>query len=182
MHAARVRSSLRILGIVSVLLLGLLAAAPAQAQAPTLTPDQEARANALAKQLICPVCPGETLDQSQATIAKQMKAIIRERLAAGQSDRQIVDYFVSVYGESVLAQPPRSGFGLAAWLVPPVVVVAGLVTALVVLRNLRRGRAAATPPPAAESPEALRPYLDMVDDELARDGDEPRDGAPPVRK
>ncbi len=64
----------------------------------------EERTLALDKQLMCPVCPGETIYESQTTLAKQMRAIVRERLAAGRSDQDVFDYYVSVYGASVLSQ------------------------------------------------------------------------------
>ena len=76
----------------------------------------EARAQALDKQLLCPVCLGETLDQSQAPLAKQMRQILRDRLAVGQSEEEILDYFVSLYSESVLAAPLKSGFNLSTGL------------------------------------------------------------------
>ena len=121
-------------------------AAPVHAQdtaPPDLSPELEATATALDKQIICPVCPGETLNQSQATLAKQMRAIVRERLAAGQSPDEITAYFVSVYGPSVLAQPPTSGVALAVWLVPPVALAIGIAVLVLALRSMRRTNAAA---------------------------------------
>ena len=63
----------------------------------------EERAQGLDKQLICPICPTETIDQSQVQLAKQMKNIVRERLNEGASEQEILDFFVSRYGEDVLA-------------------------------------------------------------------------------
>ena len=141
---------------------------------PQLPPEIEDRAKALDKQFICPVCPGETLDQAQATLAKQMRDIIRQRLLAGESEAQISDYFVSVYGELVLAAPPKSGFGLAAWVVPPVGLLTGALVVLFVLRRQRRlgpvpAPGAAAFPGAERSESALQPYLRMVDEELSSD-------------
>jgi cytochrome c-type biogenesis protein CcmH len=130
-------------------------------------PDLEEQAKALDKALICPVCPGETLNQSQTTLAKQMSAIIRERLVDGESSQEILDYFVSVYGDSVLAEPPKSGFSLTVWLVPPVAVAGGAVVVGLVIRNLRRRPDAPSTTTAGTVDQAeLQEYLHLVDKEL----------------
>ena len=154
----------------ALLLLGVMASQSGLAAAQERL-DIEERARTLDQQLICPVCPGETLHQSQATLAEQMRRIIRERLAEGQSEGEILDYFVSVYGDSVLAAPPRRGFGLVAWLVPPLALIAGGIVVLYTLRVLR-----ASPVPAAnpEVPAAgradLERYLRLVDQEMGGAG------------
>ena len=154
-------------------LMGLLTVY-AQDTTPDLSPELQAHATQLDKQLMCPVCPSETLNQSQATLAKQMRAIIRQRLAEGQTPQQISDYFVSVYGHSVLAQPPTSGIGLAVWVVPPAALAIGAAALVLVLRSMRRR----TPGPVAASEgssptltqeDGLRDYLRAVDKEM--DGD-----------
>ncbi|MEE8363395.1 MAG: cytochrome c-type biogenesis protein [Dehalococcoidia bacterium] len=153
-------------------------ASPAAAQGPgtdTAGPDQdralERRAQKLEKQLICPVCPGETLDQSFVDIAQDMKRIIREKLSAGETEGEILDYFVARYGDEVLAAPPKSGFNLIAWVAPPIGIALGLVAVVLILRQMRRPGAhvpAGGPAPGAD----LAPYLDAVDRDLAL-ADEP---------
>ena len=98
----------------------------------------EVRALNLDQQLICPVCPGETLHQSQVTLAKQMKKIIRDRLADGESEDAILDYFVSVYGESILASPPKRGFWLIAWVIPFIALALGAIIVVLALKSLKR--------------------------------------------
>jgi len=98
--------------LVAVLVAGAAAAAPSPAD--------------LESQLVCPVC-GTTLDQSDAPIAQKMKRYIRQRLAAGASEKQIKAELVDQFGSGVLAEPPKSGFDLLAWLVPLGVLVAGAV-------------------------------------------------------
>ena len=152
----------------------LLAAPHASAQSstapPDLPPELEEVAIGLDKRLICPVCPGETINQSQATLAKQMRIIVRERLLQGQSEQEIIDYFVSVYGNSVLAAPPRQGFGLTAWVVPPVALAAGAALLALVFRAMRR--TAPAPPPPANGPGGDAPLPDslrLVDQELGEE-------------
>ena len=158
-------------GIFAALALLTLVAQPPLA----LTQDvqsQEQRALALDKQLICPVCPGETLNQSRATLAQQMRAILRDRLAAGQSEEDITAYFVSVYGESVLASPPRSGSSLLVWVVPPIALLLGFSGVIIVIRSLRTPtlQTAEAPFIVTTSNRAaakdLAPYLNRVDKEM----------------
>ncbi len=104
--------ALALCALVAALLSGAATAAPSPA-------DLEA-------QLVCPVC-GTTLDQSDAPVAQRMKQIIRERLAAGASEAQIKAELVDQFGPGVLAEPPKSGFDLLAWLVPLAVLVAGAI-------------------------------------------------------
>ena len=77
----------------------------------------------------CPICE-TTLDQSNAPIAEKMKAFIRARIAAGDSEQEIKDALVAQFGEKVLAQPPGGGFGLLAWLLPLAALVVGAVVML----------------------------------------------------
>lgn len=116
----------------------------------------------LEAELVCPVC-GTTLDQSDAPIALRMKAYIRQRLAAGASEKQIKAELVDQFGPGVLAEPPKSGFDLLAWLVPLGIGVLGaaFVAVLAVAWSRRR-------PVDAPEPE-LDPELERrLDAELHR--------------
>jgi cytochrome c-type biogenesis protein CcmH/NrfF len=95
----------------------------------------EKRAIALDKSLMCPVCPGESLDQSQTQLAYQMKSVIRGKIKEGLSDREILNYFVERYGNSVLLEPQTEGVSLLVWVVPPVGVLFSLVVLVMVLRG-----------------------------------------------
>ena len=141
--------------LVLVVLAALAAGGATSAAGPPNAADLEA-------ELVCPVCE-TTLDQSDAPVAQRMKAFIRERIAAGDSEDEIKDALVAQFGPGVLATPPKSGFGLLAWLLPLVAVVAGAVAVGLLVRTWSRRRA----PPAAEG--SLSPELEQrVDDELAR--------------
>ena len=139
-----------------------------------LTIDQ--RAYQLSQQLMCPVCDGQTLDQSQAQISEDMKAVVREKLETGETNQEIRTYFVERYGELVLAAPTTSGFSLVAWAMPLLIFLAGV---LVVINAMRRMRskpatlAANVSPSSNDTPEPesdeddLTEYLKRVDAEIA---------------
>jgi cytochrome c-type biogenesis protein CcmH len=119
----------------------------------------------LESELVCPVCE-TTLDQSNAPIAQRMKAFIRMRIAAGDSEEEIKDALVAQFGTEVLAEPPGGGFGLLAWLLPIGALVGGALVVALLIRRWSRRR----PPPQPEAVgERLDPQLErLVDDELAR--------------
>ena len=85
---------------------------------------------------MCPVCPAETLDQSQSELAKQMKSVIRIQLSEGKTDQEIIDYFIQRYGEEVLASPPKSGSTLIAWITPVIVLI--LITLVISIRLIKK--------------------------------------------
>lgn len=116
----------------------------------------------LEAELVCPTCKS-TLDQSDAPVARRMKQIIRERIAAGASEQQIKDELVAQFGPGVLAEPPKKGFDLLAWLLPLGALAVGAVGVGVAAWTWsRRGGDDA-------DVEPLDPDLDRrVDEELAR--------------
>ena len=128
------------LGIMPVLAV-MLAAAPfvvGCSDARADVPPVEQRAQALNRSIMCPVCPGESIDQSQVALAAQMRGIVDEKLAEGWTDKQVREFFVERYGPSVLLQPPTEGVSLAVWILPPVGAVAALAVFVLVVRNMRR--------------------------------------------
>ncbi len=130
----------------------------------------EAEAQAIDRMLMCPVCPAQTIDQTEVPLAKQMRAQVREMLASGATRQEVLDWFAASerYGPGVLAEPPRSGFYLIAWIVPGVVTVAALLGGFLILRSMRR-RPEDVANPYAHDPGDLQPYLDAVDRDLALD-------------
>jgi cytochrome c-type biogenesis protein CcmH len=116
----------------------------------------------LENQIMCPVCPAETVAQTDAPVAQRIKARIAHWCAAGKSDAQIKAQLVDAFGPRVLAAPPKKGFDLLAWWLPIVgIVVAGTVIGLAAWRWSRRGEG---PPPG----EPLDPELDRRVDEALR--------------
>ena len=142
----------------------------------------EAEAQAIDRMLMCPVCPAQTIDQTEVPLAKQMRAQVRELLAGGATRREVLAWFSAPerYGPGVLAEPPRSGFNLIAWIVPGVVVLSALGGGLLTLRAMRRrgGDAdintdsdVAVAGVGAVASDDLQPYLDAVDRDLALNTD-----------
>lgn len=102
---------------------------------PAWAQDLDARASAIAAKLRCPVCQNESVADSPAALAAQMRALIREQLAAGQTDDQVIAYFVSKYGEWILLEPPRRGLLWLVWGMPIGALLAG---ACLVVAYVRR--------------------------------------------
>lgn len=135
------RGSVRSFSIFLCLCGALLSVAPAAAAAPSF----EDQVNSIARELMCPVCAGQTVAESNSQLAVQMREEIRQRLRRGETREQIVAYFVGQFGESVLAAPPRRGGYLALWLAPVLAFALGVVLMIRYLRGLTRPRA--SPPP-----------------------------------
>ncbi|MEK7312158.1 MAG: cytochrome c-type biogenesis protein [Chloroflexota bacterium] len=125
--------------------------------------------NRVAKQLYCPVCPNTPLDVCETKACQDWRAQIKDQLAAGWTDDQVIQYFVEQYGERVLAEPRRSGFTSFVWLLPVVSIVIGLVVVAQVLRGWKVKRAApvvpAKPAPAADIPPDV---LERLEEELRK--------------
>jgi cytochrome c-type biogenesis protein CcmH len=128
-----------------LLLVALLAPAASWAVEPDemlSDPTLEARARALSKELRCMVCQNESIDDSGAPLAHDLRVLVRERIKAGDSDQQVLDFLVARYGEFVLLRPPLSWHTVALWGLPPAILFAGLAMILMDLRRRRSGRAA----------------------------------------
>lgn len=122
------------------LLIALLASSSAWAVEPNemlADPVLEARARAISKELRCMVCQNESIDDSQAPLAHDLRVLVRERLKAGDSDAQVMNFLVSRYGEFVLLKPPLSWHTLALWGTPPGLLLFGIVMLVVVVRRRR---------------------------------------------
>lgn len=109
--------------------------------APLADPKAEARAQALEREIRCVVCENEPISQSTAGIAGDMRGLVRERIAAGDSDDEIRDYFAQRYGDFVLLRPRTDGTMALLWVAPALLAALGLALAL----HVRRGNAQAAP-------------------------------------
>lgn len=112
----------------------MLTAAATACASDSSVPLVEARAQEVNKSLMCPVCPGESIDQSQHPRAEVMRSVVDEKIEDGWTDDEIRQFFVERYGPSVLLDPPREGMAWLVWAVPPVMLLAGGVALYLVLR------------------------------------------------
>jgi cytochrome c-type biogenesis protein CcmH len=139
------------------LLLTLLAAAPSFAVEPDEVlpnPALEARARAISKELRCMVCQNESIDESQAPLAHDLRVLVRQRIMAGDSDQQIINFLVSRYGEFILLKPPLSWNTLALWGAPPTLFLLGVAMIIAFERRRRADRPVAEAPKLSADEEA----------------------------
>jgi cytochrome c-type biogenesis protein CcmH len=150
-----------------ILLIVCMAVAPVLADGGTPPPVRQVtvdEVNQLAKQLYCPVCENIPLDVCPTQACVQWRATIREKLEAGWSDQQVLDYFADQYGERVLARPSTRGLNVLVWWVPPIALAAGGLVLWRFMRPAARARrGTATPPP---SPAPADPYAARFEAEL----------------
>ena len=125
-------------------LAALLLAVTAQAQEPLVFdgPEQEARYNALTLELRCAVCQNQSLADSDAQLAQDLRQEIYDMMQAGQTDEQIKTFMVERYGDFVLYRPPMQGNTLALWIVPVVLLGGGAIAVIFTVRNRNRKLAA----------------------------------------
>lgn len=152
--------------LLTVALAALALAGPARAVLPgeqLADPRLEARARAIGAQLRCLVCQNQSIDDSDAALASDLRVILRERLLAGDSDQQAIDYIVQRYGHYVLLRPPFEGQTLILWLGPAILLIGGGLW----IATLVRRRPAEPPVPAALTAEELEQLRLRLDAESA---------------
>ena len=114
--------------ILAACLVAFIGLSPARAVLPDevmADPAKEARARELSRELRCMVCQNQSIDDSEAPLARDLRLLVRERIAAGDSDSQVIDFLVARYGEFVLLKPRFERQTLLLWLVPPLLLVGG---------------------------------------------------------
>jgi cytochrome c-type biogenesis protein CcmH len=105
-------------------------------------PALETRARALSKELRCMVCQNQSIDDSDAPLAHDLRMLVRERLQAGESDQQVIDFLVARYGEFVLLRPQFSWRTALLWFGPAMILIIGAYGVLVLARRYRANTAA----------------------------------------
>jgi cytochrome c-type biogenesis protein CcmH len=137
--------------------------------------DEPPTVHEVAGELISQCGSGMILAEHDCSVASSMKASIQSQLDAGKTKNEILDNFVSIYGEQVLATPRKGGFGLTAWVIPFLAVGAGAAVVSVIIWGWVRRRSA---PVGAEvpsrPPDVLGPYERRVDEDLRSWSEEPR--------
>jgi cytochrome c-type biogenesis protein CcmH len=163
----------RLLGLL-VLSLALLAAPALVSVAGAVEPDEilddpalEQRARALSAEIRCVVCQNESIDSSNADIARELRILVRERLVAGDSDQEVLDYLVARYGDFVLLRPPVKPATYLLWFGPFVVLLLGIVGVFVYFRRQRTAPAA---PVALSAEEEARLARLLAEDATQEEG------------
>ncbi|CCE10272.1 Cytochrome c-type biogenesis protein cycL precursor [Bradyrhizobium sp. STM 3843] len=139
------------------LMLALLASPAVHAVQPDeimADPAKEARARNLSRELRCMVCQNQSIDDSEAPLARDLRLLVRERIAAGDSDHQVIDFLVARYGQFVLLKPRFERETLALWLLPPLVLLGGGIALW--LQARRRGQRAIDATPRLSAEEEAR--------------------------
>jgi len=144
--------------LVAACFLAVLGLSPARAVLPDEVmsdPAKEARARDLSRELRCMVCQNQSIDDSEAPLARDLRLLVRERIAAGDSDSQVIDFLVARYGKFVLLKPRFERQTLALWLVPPLLLLGGgLALWIHVRRRAKAGPETAGPQPLTPDEEA----------------------------
>jgi cytochrome c-type biogenesis protein CcmH len=123
-------------------------------------PKLEARARELSRELRCMVCQNQSIDDSEAPLARDLRLLVRERLTKGDTDQQVLNFLVARYGEFVLLKPPLESKTIILWALPPVALLAGAIGLLFAVRRRRTVQLE----PAALSIEERRRLSTLVDD------------------
>jgi len=153
---ARGATVLALIVSVSLCLCGSLFSALAVVPSERLTdPALEARARILSQELRCLVCQNQSIDDSNADLAHDLRVLVRERLEAGDSDRQVLAYLTSRYGEYVLLRPPVKPATWLLWFGPPALFVVGAAAMALVWRRRRTAAGAAAAPLSADERQRL---------------------------
>lgn len=152
-------SPMRLLAFALVIFLSVLPALAVQPDEVLGDPALESRARALSLELRCLVCQNQSIDDSDAPLARDLRILVRERLEAGDTDAEVIDFIVSRYGEFVLLRPRVGGHTLALWLTPIVLLGVGGVAMFVTLRRRRD-----LDQPEALSEDERRALADALDE------------------
>jgi cytochrome c-type biogenesis protein CcmH len=163
-----IKKSLIALGL--TLLFGFIVVRIVSAQQPTPSDDQ---VNAIAKQLYCPVCENIPLDVCGTAACAQWRELIRQQLAEGKTEQEIKDYFVQQYGARVLGTPPAKGINWLVYVLPPLVIIAGLYILFRAFRFWqspvkRASLPSPEPAPPAEQPGSQDEYLKKMEDQVRK--------------
>jgi cytochrome c-type biogenesis protein CcmH len=124
----------------------------------------ESRARNLSRELRCMVCQNQSIDDSEAPLARDLRLLVRERLIQGDTDQQVLDFLVSRYGNFVLLRPPLEWHTILLWGLPPAALIAGLIGLMI---KVRRQRLAAAGTGALSQDEERR-LSTLVDSRLPK--------------
>ena len=140
--------------IALALIVGSPAAHAVQPDEVMSDPAREARARDLSRELRCMVCQNQSIDDSDAPLARDLRLLVRERIAGGDSDSQVIDFLVARYGEFVLLKPRFTPHTLLLWLLPPLALIGGGLALWFYSRRRSKAGSATDPSHLTEEEEA----------------------------
>jgi cytochrome c-type biogenesis protein CcmH len=126
------------------------------------------RVNEIAHLLMCPVCQGQSVAESNSNLAQDMRQIIRKQLEEGKSKEEVIAYFVNRYGETILASPPPKGVNWLLWLLPGLAIIFGGLGIGIYLYKSQSGRSSGDSGKRPENRAADSDYMHKIDEELKR--------------
>ena len=144
-----------VFALLALVLLALPAAHAVQPDEIMSDPAKEARARELSRELRCMVCQNQSIDDSDAPLARDLRLLVRERIAAGDSDNQVLDFLVARYGQFVLLKPRFERQTLLLWLLPPMLLIGGGIALWLQVRRRDRRGAESVPPLTPEEEARL---------------------------
>ncbi|MBC8158047.1 MAG: cytochrome c-type biogenesis protein CcmH [Alphaproteobacteria bacterium] len=151
---------MRLVLLILALVLTPLAAGAVEPDEVMADPVLETRARDISENLRCLVCQNQSIDESDAQLARDLRVLVRERLLAGSSDNEVIDYVVSRYGDFVLLNPPFKGSTYVLWIGPGVILALGLFGVFAFFRRRTQHDTAAVMPLSEEENKRLQRLLD----------------------
>src|SRR4029078_10575067 len=145
--------------LVAILMTGCPAAYAVHPDEIMPDPAKESRARDLSRELRCMVCQNQSIDDSEAPLARDLRLLVRERLTKGDSDQQVLSFLVSRYGEFVLLRPPLEWYTLLLWGLTPAALAAGTI-GLFIMSRRRRSMAAEADPLSRDEEQRLSTLVD----------------------
>lgn len=125
--------------------------------------------NEISNSLLCPVCQGQSVAESNSNLANDMRQVIRKKLQEGQSREEIMAYFIDTYGETILGAPPAKGVNWFLWILPGLAIVFGLLGIGVFLYQAGPKKEEKSSGSEVSTQQAGSEYLDKIDEELKND-------------
>ena len=119
----------------------------------------EERARVISKELRCLVCQNQSIDDSDAPLAKDLRVLVRERLQAGESDEKVIEFVVDRYGDFVLLRPPVKASTLTLWISPIAILIVGVILLLMQFRKQEKNMSGKVPPLSSEESKKLEAAL-----------------------
>lgn len=143
----------------------LVALGPSHSQEKTL----DDQVNEISKSLLCPVCQGQSVAESNSNLANDMRQVIRKKLQEGQSEEEIMAYFIDTYGETILGAPPVKGVNWFLWILPGLAIIFGLFGIGVFLYRAGSEKEEESIGEDVGTLQSDSEYLDKIDEELKKD-------------